>query len=51
MSPSGLCNLKDPVLTNCEQVRIEVINNVAALALINYTSRVKTRLAEHKSAF
>lgn len=44
-------NLRDPVLTNCEQVGVEVINNVATLALINNTSTVITRFDEHKSVF
>lgn len=51
MSPLGLGNLRDPVLTNCVQVGVEVINSVATLALINYTSTVTTRFSEHKSAF
>lgn len=51
MSPLGLGNLTDPVLTNCERAGAEVINSVATLALIIYTTTVTTRFGEHMSAF
>lgn len=51
MSPLGLGNLRDPVLTNCEKAGVEVINCAAALALINYTTTVTTRFGEHMSVF
>lgn len=51
MSPLGLGNLRDPVLTNCEMAGVEVINSVAALPLINYTTTVTTRFSEHMSVF
>lgn len=51
MSPLGLGNLRDPVLTNCEKARMEVINSVATLALISHTTTVTTRFAEHMSMF
>lgn len=49
MSPLGLGNLRDPVLTNCEEAEMEVINSVATLALINYTTTVTTRFSVHMS--
>lgn len=51
MSPLGLGNLRDPVLTNCEKARMEVINSVATLALISHTTTVTTRFGEHMSVF
>lgn len=51
MTSLGLGNLRGPELTNCEQIEMEVINIVATLPLINYTSTVKTRFSEHKSDF
>lgn len=51
MRPLSLGNLRDPVLTNCEQARVEVINSVDTLALINYTTTVTTRFSEHMSEF
>ena len=51
MSPLSLGNLRDPVLTNCEQAGMEVINSVATLVLINYTTTVTTGVCEHMSVY
>lgn len=49
MSPLVLGNLRDPALTNYEKARMEMINSVATLVLINYTTTVTTRPCEHMS--
>lgn len=51
MSPLSLGNLRDPVLTNCEEAGAVVINNVATLVVINYTTTVTTRSWEHMSQY